>query len=51
LIIEELSFYQFFSYEVDDMTISMEDFAKSIISYIPAGKINSYLERMEEIKF
>lgn len=33
------------------MTISLEDFAKSIIAYIPTGKINIYLDRMEEIQF
>jgi len=53
LIQEELLFYEFHQFEVDesDMTISAEDFAKSIISYLPTSKVDDYLRRIEKLKF
>ncbi|CAG9315575.1 unnamed protein product [Blepharisma stoltei] len=51
LIMEELLYYEFHAFEVDeDMSISSEDFAKSIISYMPVSKAAEYLRRLETLK-
>lgn len=51
LITEELLFYEFHSFPVaPDHSISAEDFAKSIVSYVQTAKIDGYLSRIEDLQ-
>jgi Ca2+-binding EF-hand superfamily protein len=52
LLQDELHTYEFYNYpQVRDGVISAESFAKSIIAYFPAGKVDKYLRRIEEMEF
>lgn len=51
LIMEELLYYEFNCFEVDEnMSIAAEDFAKSIISYMPVSKVGPYLSRLANLE-
>lgn len=49
-ISEELLVYEFFRFPVDDFTISIEDFCKSLIAYIPASLTDMYLKRLTSLE-
>ena len=48
---KELIFYEFNSYQVDEEgNISLEEFGKTVISYIQLNKIDKYLNHMESLQ-
>jgi hypothetical protein len=49
-ISEEILTYEFYKFNVEDQTISAEDFGKSIISYMPTSSIDMYLNRLENLE-
>ncbi|OMJ83050.1 hypothetical protein SteCoe_16081 [Stentor coeruleus] len=49
-ISEELLTYEFYSFEVENNCISAEDFAKSLIAYMPTSLSDMYLSRLESLK-
>mmetsp|Transcript_28836 Transcript_28836/g.51354 ORF Transcript_28836/g.51354 Transcript_28836/m.51354 type:complete len:417 (-) Transcript_28836:70-1320(-) len=50
LVAEEICFYQFHKFEIDeDQTISAQDFAKSIIACMDSKRIDIHVRRAEEI--
>lgn len=50
-ISEELLIYEFYKFPVEDQTITIEDFCKSIIAYIPASLTDMYLKRLFSLEF
>jgi Ca2+-binding EF-hand superfamily protein len=48
-ISQELFTYEFYRFPVEEESISAEDFAKSIIAYIPASLTDMYLKRLSAI--
>ena len=50
LISEELLTYEFNRFNIEDGTISAEDFGKSMIAYMPTSMTDMYLNRLELIK-
>lgn len=49
LISEELLKYEFYRFASEDDTISIEDFGKSIVAYMPTSMIEMYLSRLESL--
>ena len=50
LISEELLTYEFYQFQVEDESITAEDFGKSIIAYMSTFLSEMYLSRLEKIK-